>query len=105
MEKSSTADGERHAVGVIQVVRRDDVVDIPALEFPLRVVEHPLERRITEHHAILLVLSHDTQRAVGDQRVQIHGAFQQLLLRALDRGDIKGSGQDGGLPPEICARA
>ena len=86
-------------------MRRDDAVDILALQFVLGVVKHPLERRIAEDHAVLLVLGDDAQRAVGNQRVEIHGAFQKLLLGALDRGDVERGREDGGLPLEICARS
>src|SRR5580765_3275268 len=73
----------------VTIMRRDEFVEIHALNFRLGELEHALERRIAEAHALIFVLNDDTEGTVEDERVEEHGVIAKFALGALRRRHIE----------------
>src|SRR5208283_5013131 len=73
---------------------RDKNIQVFPLGFVLGVEKHLLESRIAEAHQVVLVLDDDSEWAVGNERVEVHGMLFDFLLGALSFRDIEGRYQD-----------
>src|SRR5208337_747253 len=73
----------------VAIMRGDEFVEVHALNFRLRELEHALESGIAEAHALIFVLNDDTEGTIEDESVKEHGVIAKFAFSALSRRDVE----------------